>query len=186
MTHIRAQTRDGRASANERGCRRTPGRCQHAERRRRRTRHISERAAVGPHAVTPRELGLDARRRRIWWEGTLTDDEHVRGSRVVGENRRLNRACRLSDESGRLGQGGQDGSTGSVCGLHRTRRRSTDRIVVHRAGRAGAMSAGAFGRMWVAGAEPQGDRYKRHRPDLTEQPDRGKWSEHATQMRHGT
>jgi len=48
------------------------------------------------------------------------------------------------------------------------------------------MSAGAFGRMWVAGAEPQGDRYKRHRPDLTEQPDRGKWSEHATQMRHGT
>jgi hypothetical protein len=48
------------------------------------------------------------------------------------------------------------------------------------------MSAGAFGRMWVAGAEPQGDRDKRHRPDLTEQPDRGKWSEHATQMRHGT
>ena len=53
-------------------------------------------------------IGLDARRRRIRRNRTLTDDLNVGGAGKYGWNRRLNGAGRLSDESGQTDQRRED------------------------------------------------------------------------------
>ena len=178
-------TRDGRASARDGSGRRHTYRiaADDEERSRRRTRRAIERAAVRPHAVTPRSWGLDARRWRIWRNGTLTGDVNVGGSRVIGGNRRLNRTRRLGEESGDADQVRQDSGSGTVRGPHRARLWLACRFVVHRAHRAQPMPARALIRR-VCRGHPQRDGYECDCPDLAEQPDCRERPEHPTQTRH--
>jgi hypothetical protein len=97
---------------------------------------------------------LDARRGWIWRNGTLAGDVLVSGSRVFGEGRRLNRVTRFGGQSSGAGQRRQDSSSGTVRGLHDARRRSADRLVMHRAHGARAMAACAFLIMRVCRGDP--------------------------------
>ena len=144
----------------------------------------SSNVQQSPHALTPRD-GLDARRRRIWGNGTLAEDMNVDGSDGFSGCRRLNRVRRLGDQSGSACQRRQDSSVGTVRRLHGARRRTAARLVaMHRAHGTWAMSARAFHSMRVRGGDPQCDGYERDGPDLAQQPDGRERHESPTQMGH--
>jgi hypothetical protein len=185
MTKIRAIHADGRASASH--GRRLPRTrwiaAEHVERSRG-LRDGSSNAQPSGRTRSLHRFGLDARRWRIWRNGTLAVDASVGGSSVAGRLRGLNRVRRFGDRSGRAGQVRQDGSSGIVRGLHGAGCRPAGRFVVHRAHGVGAVAASALRRMRVCRGDPQRDGHERHRSDLAAQPNRRDRRERPTQVRH--
>jgi hypothetical protein len=160
----------------------TPNRAEHAKHSRPHARPTHSRPAARGHFA--REMGLEARGRRVGRNGTLTGDLNVGGSGMSGWKRRLDRACRLGDKAGHTDQGRKDRRSGTVRRLHGAWRRSTGRLMVHRAQGAGFVAAGALDRVRVRRSDPQRHGYKDDGPDLAEQPDRRDRREHPPQMHH--
>jgi hypothetical protein len=141
------------------------------------------------HARSLRKtMGLNARRRRIWRNGTFTSDVNVGWADAHRGNWSDERRCRFGYQANGADERREHRRAGLIRRLHRAVAVwVTGRFVtVHRTHRVCPMSAGALGRLRIRGTDPPRDWHACNRDDLTRQPTGSQRHDRATQTRHQT